>query len=218
MKPSLRVVAQLVLVCWCGLATLRAAEPAPPRLAPIFNGKDLTGWKVPNPNPWWTVKDGVLIGVEDEKGVGHVLETEAVYNDVIVEMEARWSGDVDSGVFLRKGSKFQCQIGVSRSLKKDMTCSIYARGKYIAEAKNVEKLLKPGDWNLIRIEARGPKFRIWLNGELVLEYEDAGFPDAGPIGLQIHPKVKDMKVEFRNLSAVSLDEKGGGEKAEKKAP
>ena len=29
-------------------------------LKSIFNGKDLTGWDVPDNNIWFTVKDGVL--------------------------------------------------------------------------------------------------------------------------------------------------------------
>jgi hypothetical protein len=173
---------------------------------PIFNGKDLDGWKIPEPNPWWKVVDGAIVGQADEKLKGSVLETKKLYQDVVVEADVRWKGDCDSGIFLRKGQKWQCQIGVSRSKKVDLTCSIYASpGGYVAEAKNVPKLLKEGDWNRIRIEAVGPKFKIWLNGELVCEYESDKFPDPGPIGLQLHANVKDMKVEFRNLKARALN-------------
>ena len=182
---------------------LAAGASGAEELAPIFNGADLSGWKAPSPNPWWTVADGVLVGTSDEKLAGHVLETKKLYQDVIVETDVRFSGEIDSGIFLRK-QQIQVQIGVSRSLKKDMTCSIYAHGKYPGVAKNVDKLLKPGDWNTIRIEARGAKYKVWLNGEEVLQYEDARYPDPGPIGLQIHPKLK-MKVECRNLKAKALD-------------
>src|SRR5205814_2225690 len=98
---------------------------------------------------------GVLIGKsDDDKQKGHVLETQTLYKDVIVEVEVRWEGSIDSGIFLRKGQKWQCQIGISRSLQKDMTCSVYngLTGKYTGgEATNVEKFLKLGDWNKIRI-------------------------------------------------------------------
>ena len=105
---------------------------------------------------------------------------------------------------LRK-PEIQCQIGTSRSLKKDMTCSFYAHRGYpeAARAKGVDKLLKEGDWNLIRFQAVGSKFTAWLNGEKVLEYEDPAFPGPAPIGLQIHPGLK-MKVEFRNIKAKAL--------------
>lgn len=184
--------------------TVIAAEDE--TLEPIFNGKDLTGWKVPEPNPFWSVKDSVLVGnQEDPKGKGHVLETEKIYGDVIVETEVKWTAGADTGIFLRKGQRWQCQIGVSRSKKVDMTCSLYLPkvGYDAAPAKNVDKLLKVDDWNKIKIDARGPKFKVWLNGEQVLEYESADFNDPGPIGLQIHGGVV-MKVEFRNLKAKEL--------------
>jgi hypothetical protein len=169
----------------------------------IFNGKDLAGWRVPDPNPWWSVVDGVLVGQSDEKMKGNDFYTEKSYGDVIVETEVRFPDGIDSGIFLRK-PQLQVQIGVSRSLKKDMTCSIYARGKYVAVAKGVDKLLKLNEWNKIRVEARGSKYKVWLNGQEVVDYEDAGFPDAAPIGLQIHPGLK-MKVEYRELRAKELE-------------
>jgi 3-keto-disaccharide hydrolase len=189
-------------------------------LESIFNGHDLTGWRVPDPNPWWSAADGVLVGKEDEQMKGNVLETEKLYHDAIVETEVRWTGDIDSGIFLRKGQRWQCQIGVSRSLKTDMTCSIYVpKGGYVVKAHDVDKLLKIGDWNKIRIEARGDHYKIWLNGEVVLETDLPGYDEPGPIGLQIHPHVKDMKVEFRNMKAAALDEvKAGGTAAPAKSP
>ena len=101
----------------------------------------------------------------------------------------------------------QVQIGVSRSLKVDMTGSVYAHGKYPGRAQGVDKLLKPGDWNAMRIEARGDTYRVGLNGTDVLKYDDPAFPNPGPIGLQVHGKVK-MKVEFRNLRAKELPPEG----------
>jgi hypothetical protein len=180
------------------------AADAKDDLPSIFNGKDLSGWKAPADNKWWKVVDGVLVGENDESQKGSMLYTEKSYKDAVVEAEVRWSGEIDSGFMMRK-PEIQCQIGISRSLKKDMTCSFYAHGKYpdAAQAKGVDKLLKEGDWNLIRFEAVGSKFTTWLNGQKVLEYEDPAFPNAAPIGLQIHPKLK-MKVEFRNIKAKEL--------------
>jgi hypothetical protein len=184
-----------LLVVLSAFAFAGAAPAQDPQ--PIFNGKDLSGWKVPNPNPWWSAADGVLTGQSDEKLKGHVLQTEKAYKDFLFEGDFRFQGDIDSGVLFRKPD-LQVQIGVSRKLKKDMTCSIYARGGYPGQAQGVEALLKAGDWNTMKFEARGSKFKVWLNGKAVLEYEDDKSPDAAPIGLQIHAGVK-MKVEFRNL-------------------
>ena len=197
-----RILVALLLVL--SFARFGGAADAKDDLPSIFNGKDLSGWKVPADNKWWKVVDGVLVGENDEGKKGSMLYSEKNYGDVVVEAEVRWSGEIDSGIMLRK-PEIQCQIGISRSLKKDMTCSFYAHGKYPepARAKGVDKLLKEGDWNKIRFQAVGSKYTAWLNGEKVVEYEDPAFPNPAPIGLQIHPGLK-MKVEFRNIKAKEL--------------
>ncbi len=138
---------------------------------------------------------------------GHVLYTKKPYKDFILELEARWSGEIDSGVMLRH-PELQLQIGISRSLKKDMTCSFYTNGKEkypeAGQAKELEKYLKPGDWNKIRLEAKGDTFDVWLNGAKVVHYKDPRFPDPYAIGLQIHPGLK-MKIEFRDIRLKDLD-------------
>lgn len=175
-------------------------------LTPIFNGKDFTGWKVPATNPWWTIEEGAMVGRQDGDARGNVLETEKSYRDVIIETEVRWFGNIDSGIFVRKGQQWQCQLGTSVSLRRDMTCSIYVpKGGYVIQAKNTDKLLKVGEWNKVRIEMRGDHYKISLNGEVVVDADLPGYNEPGPVGLQIHAGVKSMKVEFRNLTAKALD-------------
>lgn len=199
-------VALLVIVC-LGLTVASvpvSAVDVPPTasLPPIFNGTDLTGWKVPA-EPYWHVVDGVIVGQSDEQKKGSMLFTEKPYGDVIVEGEVRFTGEIDSGIMVRK-PELQVQIGVSRSLKKDMTCSFY-NGKYPEEARanRAAELLKVGEWNRIRVEAKGDTFTVWLNGEQVSQYKDAKYAEPAPIGLQIHSGLV-MKVEFRDLRALAL--------------
>jgi len=194
------------------LAGCLFAQSGSDGLQPIFNGKDLTGWKVPDPNPFWKVVDGVLVGENDEQLKGHVLHTEKSYTNFVLELEVRWSGEIDSGVMLRD-PELQVQLGVSRSLKRDMTGSFYVsktsfqpKAGYpdAGQAKNVEKLFKQGDWNKFRIEAKGDTFTVWLNGEQVGQFSDTNYSGGAPIGLQVHPGLK-MKVEFRNVLARILE-------------
>jgi hypothetical protein len=186
------------------LFALPAVAEVPPTadLATIFNGSDLTGWKVVG-GPYWNVVDGVIVGENDAEKKGSMLYTEKPYGDVIVEGEVRFTGEIDSGIMVRK-PELQVQIGVSRSLKKDMTCSFYT-GKYPEEAQapRAATLLKPDDWNRIRLEAKGDTFTVWLNGEQVSRYTSDKYRDPAPIGLQIHPGLV-MKVEFRDLRAKAL--------------
>lgn len=197
---AMAMVAAVVVCC----ALVRAADgdkPADVKMEPMFNGKDLTGFKAPEPNPFWTVVDGVLVGQSDgvspDQVKGNVMYTEKEYGDHAVECEVRFGDNIDSG-FMYGKPELQVQIGVSRSLKRDMTCSIYYKGKYPGAAQGVDKLLKLNEWNTIRYEFKGRTTKTWLNGQHVLTWECPDEVKPGPIGVQIHGKVK-MKVEFRNL-------------------
>jgi hypothetical protein len=202
MKRAMMLVAAIVICV--GLARgAEDAKPADVKMELLFNGKDLTGFKVPQPNPFWTVVDGVLVGQSDgvspEQKKGNIMYTEKSYGDFALESEIRFGNDIDSGFMYHKPD-MQVQIGVSRSLKVDMTGSIYYKGKYPepARAKGVDKVLKLNEWNTMRMEVRGRVTKVWLNGAHVLTYECPDESGPGPIGLQIHGGVK-MKMEFRNL-------------------
>lgn len=167
----------------------------------LFNGKDLDGWRVQDA-AYWTAKDGVLTGQSDEKKRNSILWTERKFKDFQLDFEFRFSGDIDSGVFLRSVNE-QIQIGTSRSLKRDLTASPYigSLGKYPVEAKDVAKVLKADDWNAMSIVAKGNVYTVTLNGTQVLEYTSGTAIEEGPIGLQVHAGLV-MKVEFRGLTVV----------------
>ena len=172
---------------------------AAPASREIFNGRDFTGWTLPA-EPYWRVENGAIVGASDADMKGSMLYTEKAYGDVVFETEFRFQGDVDSGIMLRK-PELQVQIGISRSLKRDMTGSFYVGGYPEAgRAQRAAELLKPGEWNRLRIVARGDTFTVWLNDEQVATYTSAAHRGPAPIGLQIHKGVV-MKVEFRNLKA-----------------
>ncbi|SVD75377.1 uncharacterized protein METZ01_LOCUS428231, partial [marine metagenome] len=110
---------------------------AEPKLKPIFNGKDLTGWKAPKGNDeadWYKAVDGVLKVQSGPKKKGSILWTTKKYRNFVMEFDFRFGeGVVDSGVHVR--NQDQIQIGISGSLKRDMTCSPYIPGKgYPVEA------------------------------------------------------------------------------------
>jgi hypothetical protein len=177
-----------------------------PALESIFNGKDLTGWKLPEGNAdkgWWKVVDGVLVGENDPAKKGSMLYTEKEYLDFMLEAEVRWTGHVDTGFMARK-PEIQMQLGISGSLKRDMSGSFYLK-QYPEEgqSKNALELMKKEDWNKFRLQAKGDTFTVWINGTKTVEYKNDKFPGKAPLGLQIHPNLA-MKVEFRNIAAKEL--------------
>jgi len=199
-------VRPVLLACIAAIAlaaVARAETPPTASLPSIFNGQDLSGWQASSEPAYWSVVDGAIVGQSDDRKQGSMLYTEQPYGDVVVEAEVRFTGEIDSGIMLRK-PEVQVQIGVSRSLKRDMTCSFYT-GTYPEEARapKAADLLKPGEWNRIRVEAKGDTFTVWLNGEQVSQFKDAKYAAPAPIGLQIHAGLV-MKVEFRNIRALAL--------------
>jgi len=47
--------------------------------------------------------------------------------------------------------------------------------------------LNEGNWNELRVRAEGNRIRIWLNNELMTDYEEEeDVARSGKIGLQVH--------------------------------
>jgi hypothetical protein len=194
------------LLCCAVFLTSTTALVAGPKLKPIFNGKDLSGWEVPDGNDeagWYKAVEGVLKIQSGPKKKGSILWSKKKYRNFVVEFEFRMGeGRVDSGVHVR--TKDQIQIGISGSLNRDMTCSPYIPGKgYPVEAKNIKKLLRPKDWNTMRIQAIGKEYTVWLQGEKVMTYKSDSAIDEGPIGIQLHGG-RNMAIDYRKLKLAEL--------------
>ena len=194
------------LICCAVFLTSATALVAGPKLKPIFNGKDLSGWEVPDGNDeagWYKAVEGVLKIQSGSKKKGSILWSKKKYRNFVVEFEFRMGeGRVDSGMHVR--TKDQIQIGISGSLNRDMTCSPYIPGKgYPVEAKNIKKLLRPKDWNTMRIQAIGKEYTVWLQGEKVMTYKSDSAIDEGPIGIQLHGG-RVMGIDYRKLKLAEL--------------
>lgn len=203
------VPSRLLLPALLALAVLPAAAKEP-KLKPIFNGRDFTGWVPPEPNLNWRVEDGMIVGTDEPNLTGSNIATAKRYGDFILEVEIRAEGaEIDTGINLREPS-FQMQIGVSRSLKQDMTGSFMTDGKgdtsrypEAGRAKDWQKYFKKGEWNTFRLEARGNTFKSFINGHQVAEYTNPRYAAPGPISFQFHKDLK-KKLSFRNIRLAEL--------------
>lgn len=165
----------------------------------LFNGKDFNGWLVPENNIWWTIHEGTIKVKSDPQKRESVLWTNTSYENFILELEFKFGdGTVDSGIFLRDITQ-QIQLGISSSLKRDMTCSPYIEGLgYPIEASGVADLLELNDWNHIVIKVIDNHYTVWLNEKKVMTYSSTNPPKKGPIGLQLHQS-HEMEISFRSL-------------------
>jgi hypothetical protein len=200
MKSLLKIsVVGLFVICAFGSVSAQVS---------LFDGKSLNGWEC---NPAERLEDWKVVGNEivgaNPHEKGSILWTTKKFSNFDLSLEYITETDkYDTGVFL-KGESHQVQIGISGSLKKDMTGCIYApkdnKGSYPAQTDKIDKFHKVGDWNVMRITVVGKKIQTFLNGEPFVDYEGIVIPDVGPIGLQLHPGVN-MKVRFRNISIKEL--------------
>lgn len=185
------------------LMVIVSTQAQDPKLKKIFNGKNFKGWVVPDNNVWWTANDGVLFVKSTAEKKGSILWSESKYENFIIQADfLMGDGTVDSGIFLRSEHD-QIQIGISGSLKRDLTASPYIPKKgYPVEAK-VKDILKLKDWNTMKVKVVGSTYTVWLNGAEVMTYTSENMPASGPVGFQLHPG-NEMSVSFRNIRLAEI--------------
>ncbi len=185
-RQPVRSSAFALLVATLLLASARGDEPG---FEPIFNGKDLTGWRLgktdltgksATDDGRFAVKEGVLVitGSKDTPPRMTEIDTVDSYDgDFTLRLEFRASRDANSGLHLRdKAFAHQLQI-------RD-----YPRvGPYKA-LKNY----KDGDWNAIEVVVTGTKARCTCNGEPLEAALE--IPEDGPLALQAETHVVEYRI------------------------
>jgi hypothetical protein len=188
-----------------------AGDKAPPGFMPLFNGKDLTGWKSTGKMSVWGADKGVIYV---QGGGGGWLMTEKEYDNFELRLEYKMSKGANSGVGLRSPLEGDpAYVGMEIQLIDDVnwkgkleswqhTGSIY---NVVPAAKIANRPI--GEWNQMRIVAKGPRILVEQNGEKLV---DANLEEyvkehakrhpgllrkSGHIGLQSY----NTRVEFRNL-------------------
>ncbi len=191
-----------------------ASMPVVEGFVPLFNGKDLSGWKGLVENPIarakmsppehaakqseadrrmtsnWSVRDGMIVF----NGSGDNLCTIKDYGDFEMLVDWRITKDGDSGVYLR-GSP---QVQIWDNARKDVGAEVGSGGLYNNQKNPSKPLVRAdnpvGEWNTFRIKMTGEKVTVYLNGIKVVDdvtlenYWDRKQPifPIGAIELQAH--------------------------------
>jgi hypothetical protein len=180
----------------------------PNKSNPLFNGKNLKGWKNHGTENWY-VENGNIVcesGIDMEYGY---LSTESEYKDFILRLEFLQEANGNSGVFFRSsidGTKISgWQVEIAQ--EGNDTGGIYesnGRGWLYQIPDDKENILMKGQWNDLVIMVKGNRVMTWLNGELMTDLEDDIIGEAtGVIALQIH-EGGGIKVRWRNLQIEEL--------------
>lgn len=169
----------------------------------LFNGKDLTGWEIYGTEKWY-VEDGELICESGpDKAYGY-LGTEESFKNFQLTLEFKQGADGNSGVFVRSsidGTKitgWQAEVAPPGNSTGGIYES-YGRGWLIKPDPELDKALKFGEWNKMKIKVVGGTITTWLNGTQMITLEDDKIGEAeGSIALQIHDG-GGIKVNWRNI-------------------
>ncbi|HUT26267.1 MAG TPA: DUF1080 domain-containing protein [Sumerlaeia bacterium] len=225
MRMTEGLVAGLALTLALALAgaSARGAEDGgkePNGFAPIFDGKTLAGWTQKNGEAKYAVEDGAIVGTAVPNTPNSFLCTEKTYGDFILELEFKVDEGLNSGVQIRSNSLkdynnyrvhgYQVEIDPS---PRAYSAGIYdeARRGWLNDLSNNEparKAFKAGDWNHLRIEAIGDRFRTWINDVPAADLVDSMTLE-GFVGLQVHgiganQDMAGKQVRWRNLRIKDL--------------
>jgi hypothetical protein len=167
----------------------------------LFNGKDLTGWKVyPSGTGNWKVEDGVLVG---SGPASHLFSDRDDYENFHYRAEAKINDKGNSGQYFRtrfgpgfpKGYEAQINSTHRDPVK---TGSLYR----FVEVR--EMLVPPDTWFTQEVIADGNHIIIKVNGKTTVDFVDKNNTYMkGHFALQQHDPgtvVHFRKIEYKELS------------------
>ena len=193
---------------------------SPPEFEPLFNGKDLSGWKqFDGKADVWRVEDGMIVCTG--KGGGW-LGTDRDYDNFILKLEYRLTPGGNSGVYLRAPTAGHIsRVGMEIQILDD-SAPQYAKIDFYQYSGSLYHVVAPtrragkpaGEWNSMEIRAIGRQVVVILNGKKIVDADlDRCLKDpetakehpgltrkTGRIGLQSHSE----RIEFRNLQIKSM--------------
>jgi hypothetical protein len=166
----------------------------------LFNGKDLSGWKVSDPKATatWKVENGTLVS----PGHGAELLSEAKFEDFKLHVEFNCAPGSNSGIYLR--GRYELQIEDDPEPEGP---TMRTGGVYGFLAPSPEQPRKPGEWQTYDITLVGRVVTVVQNGQTIIDQQeipgitggaldsDEGLP--GPIYLQ---GSEAGHVAFRNIT------------------
>lgn len=139
----------------------------------LFNGRDLTGWRVSDPSKQngWSVRDGTLSNdtpKTDFSSYGEYanLRTEAEFEDFFLDVEYRLPPDIggNSGIYLRGLYEVQVTHRDSKMQGINGPGAVFGR---IKPSHNAGK--KAGKWESLQIALVDRHITVVLNGDKVID-------------------------------------------------
>jgi hypothetical protein len=157
------IVSIIGIVLFCSAAAWAADESG---FVPLFNGKDLTGWKLRNPNGHncWTIQPGGVLKNTVNKGEhGTDLVTEKKFWNFTVRYEFMVPDDSNSGFYLRGRHEIQ----ILGDFKAGKTSTGGNGAIYSFKAPDVFASKAGNEWQTAEATMIGDKITVILNGQKI---------------------------------------------------
>jgi hypothetical protein len=160
------------------LATLKYGEPVN-----LFNGKDLTGWKLINEkqvNGFRVVDRAMVNDPVQKEGEAHIsygnLRTVKEFEDFNLKLEVNVPAGNNSGVYLRGMYEIQVVDSYKKELDPHNMGAVYSRIKPLTAAE------KPaGEWQSLDITLCKRHATVILNGVKIIDNQPIYGPTGGAI-------------------------------------
>lgn len=174
----------------------------------LFNGKNLDGWIVYGTEKWF-VENGEMVCESGPDAQYGYLGTAGKYKDFELLVDFKQEAEGNSGIFIRSsidGTKiagWQAEVAPPGHDTGGIYES-YGRGWLIKPDPSLDRHLKMGEWNTMRIVAKGDVVTTYLNGQQMITITDEKIGEAeGQIALQIHDG-GGIRVKWKNLKIRTL--------------
>jgi len=176
-----KLLACLTIASLLSLAARAADEEG---FVPLFNGKDLTGWKLrkPNAQSYWTVEDGVLKNTIKKGEHGVDLLTEKKFRNFTVRFEYLVPDGSNSGFYLRGRHEIQI-LGDYKSGKPSAGGN---GGLYAFKAPDVFASLPGDQWQTCEATIIGNKITVVLNGKKIHDNVVCDKPTGGEVDNKVN--------------------------------
>lgn len=190
-----------------------ATPPGQVLFSDEFSDGDLDGWK-PDREGVWTVRRGVLRGdLPDEKQQKSFLYTGSdAWTNYAVDLDVCGMRGADKGVAIRV---LEGQSAIAVDLRGPGYQDVLLHRREWAMAK-ARVLNGNAQWHHLRIEARNQRYRVWVNGQVVIDKEDTRKTRSqGGIALAAYTGgLAECTLYFDNIVVTSLGSSPGAMSAE----
>ena len=217
--PVVRVIAVLTVAVSASQARADSPRADSPWVS-LFDGKTLNGWAQQGGAARYEVKDGAIVGNSVPNTKNSFLVTQRRYGDFVLELEFKADAELNSGVQIRGQSAndriervhgYQVEIDPDVKRGRNWTGGLYDEGRrgWLADLRGndaARNAFRPGEWNRMRVEARGDWIKTWINDVPAAEVVDAKDLE-GFIGLQVHgvgKREEPLTVAWRKLRLQDL--------------